>query len=197
MGSSICVGCGVGGPCGWRQQTGLFQQSEKVPFHRTKPSAGDGLSRNQDQVDRFEQLPAMKPEALAHHSASLISDGGLANPTAGDHPETGRGLRRKCLPICQKTALGQALTVFPVGPEIRAGLDTAGLWKNRSLAGGRHGCRKGLGGSESCPAACAATGQNLATCLGGHTCAETVPAFASDVRRLECLFHLNLKKSSQ
>ena len=132
MGSSICVGCGVGGPCGWRQQTGLFQQSEKVPFHRTKPSAGDGLSRNQDQVDRFEQLPAMKPEALAHHSASLISDGGLANPTAGDHPETGRGLRRKCLPICQKIALGQALTVFPVGPEIRTGLDTAGLWKNRS-----------------------------------------------------------------
>ena len=101
------------------------------------------------------------------------------------------------MPIGQKTALGQALTVFPVGPEIRAGLDTAGLWKNRSLAGGRHGCRKGLGGSESCPAACAATGQNLATCLGGHTCAETVPAFASDVRRLECLFHLNLKKSPQ
>lgn len=49
------------------------------------------------------------------------------------------------------------------------------------------------GGGESGASTSAATGQNLATRLGGHACAETVPAFASDIRRLECLFHLNLK----
>ena len=50
------------------------------------------------------------------------------------------------------------------------------------------------GGGESATATGAATGQNLATCLGGHACAETVPAFAFDIRRLKCLLHLNLLK---
>ncbi len=32
--------------------------------------------------------------------------------------------------------------MFPVGPEIRAGLDSAGFGKSRELAGGRHACRE-------------------------------------------------------
>ena len=51
------------------------------------------------------------------------------------------------------------------------------------------------GGGESGAATGAATGENLATCLGGHACAETVPALALDIRRLKCLLHL--KKSTQ
>ena len=50
------------------------------------------------------------------------------------------------------------------------------------------------GGGESGAATSAATGQNLTTCLGGHVSAETVPALAFDIRRLECLLHLILKK---
>ena len=53
------------------------------------------------------------------------------------------------------------------------------------------------GGGESGAATGAATGENLATCLGGHACAETVPALALDIRRLKCLLHLPLKKSAQ
>ena len=49
---------------------------------------------------------------------------------------------------------------------------------------------------ESGAATGAATGQNLATCLGGHECAETVPALAFDIRRLECLLHLILKNTA-
>ena len=49
------------------------------------------------------------------------------------------------------------------------------------------------GGGESGAASGATTGQNLATCLGGHACAETVPALAFDIRRLECLLHLRLE----
>ena len=53
------------------------------------------------------------------------------------------------------------------------------------------------GGGEPGAATGAATGQNLATCLGGHARAETVPALAFDIRRLKCLLHLRLKKSDQ
>ena len=49
---------------------------------------------------------------------------------------------------------------------------------------------------ESGAATGAATGQNLATCLSGHECAETVPALAFDIRRLECLLHLILKNTA-
>ena len=52
------------------------------------------------------------------------------------------------------------------------------------------------GGGESCAATGAATGQNLATCLGCHACAESVPALAFDIRRLECLLHLILKNTA-
>jgi len=37
------------------------------------------------------------------------------------------------------------------------------------------------GGSESGAATSAATGQNLATCFGGHACAETVPALPFNI----------------
>ena len=49
------------------------------------------------------------------------------------------------------------------------------------------------GRGESGATTCASAGQNLATCLGGHACAETVPALAFDIRRLKCLLHLVLK----
>ena len=49
------------------------------------------------------------------------------------------------------------------------------------------------GRGESGATTCASAGQNLAACLGGHACAETVPALAFDIRRLKCLLHLVLK----
>ena len=83
----------------------------------------------------------MQSKTFAHHATRLVSNGRFADTATGYHAKAGGRIRRQRLPIGKKTALGQALTFFPVGPEIRAGLDTAGLWKNRSLAGGRHDCR--------------------------------------------------------
>ena len=74
----------------------------------------------------------MQPKALPNHAARLVSDGGFADTATGDDSEAGGGTGWQCLPVGQKTALGQALTVIPVGPEIRTGLDTVGLWKARS-----------------------------------------------------------------
>ena len=45
------------------------------------------------------------------------------------------------MPVGQHTALGQAFAFFPDGPEIRAGLDSAGFGESRVLAGGRHLCQ--------------------------------------------------------
>ena len=39
--------------------------------------------------------------------------------------------------------LAKRVASLPVGPEIRAGLDSAELGKSRELAGGRHSCQKG------------------------------------------------------
>ena len=53
------------------------------------------------------------------------------------------------------------------------------------------------GGGESGATTSASAGQNFAACLGGHACAKAVSALAFDIRRLECLLHLNLIKSTQ
>ena len=50
------------------------------------------------------------------------------------------------------------------------------------------------GRGESGATTCASAGQNLAACLGGHACAKAVSAITFDIRRLECLLHLNLIK---
>ena len=52
------------------------------------------------------------------------------------------------------------------------------------------------GGGESGATTGPSASQNLSPCLGGHACAKAVPTLTFDIRRLECLLHLNLIKST-
>jgi len=52
------------------------------------------------------------------------------------------------------------------------------------------------GGGESGATTGPSASQNLSPCLGGHACAKAVSTLTFDIRRLECLLHLNLIKST-
>ena len=52
------------------------------------------------------------------------------------------------------------------------------------------------GGGESGATTGPTASQNLSPCLGGHACAKAVSTLTFDIRRLECLLHLNLIKST-
>ena len=114
-----------------------------MSFNRVKPPADDGAAGDQHQVHPLEQLVLVQAEAFPHEPPRTVANVRLANVPAGDDAKPRRGVRREVLPVGQHTAPGQAVAALPVGPEIRAGLDSAGFGKSRELAGGRHLCRKG------------------------------------------------------
>ena len=142
-GGFILRGSGVNSRRVRRQQFSFFEQREKMSFHRVEPPADDGAAGDQHQVHPLEQLVLVQAEAFPHEPTRTVANVRLANAPAGDDAKPRRGVRREALPVGQHAALGQAAAALPVGPEIRAGLDSAGSGKSRVLAGGRHVCRKG------------------------------------------------------
>ena len=122
-----------------------------MAFHRVESPADNGAAGDQHHVHRLEQLVLVEAETFPHEPPGAVANMSLANAPAGDHAKPRRAIRREALPVGQHTALGQAAAAFPVGPEIRAGLDSAGFGESRELAGGRHVCRKGRQAGVSRP----------------------------------------------
>ena len=114
-----------------------------MSFNRVKSPADDGAAGDQHQVHSLEQLVLVQSEAFPHEPPRTVANVRLANAPAGNDAKPRRGVRREALPVGQHAALCQAAAALPVGPEISAGLDSAGFGESRLLAGGRHLCRKG------------------------------------------------------
>ena len=85
----------------------------------------------------------VEAETFPHEPSGVVTNVCLADVAAGDHSKTRWGTWWEAFPVCEHAALGQSVSAFPVGPEIRAGLDSVGFREARELAGGRHMCRKG------------------------------------------------------
>ena len=85
----------------------------------------------------------VEAKTFPHEPSGVIANVRLADAATGDHSKTRWVVRRKAFPVGEHAPFGQSVSAFPVGPEIRAGLDSVGFRESRELAGGRHVCRKG------------------------------------------------------
>ena len=85
----------------------------------------------------------VEAETFPHEPSGVVANVRLTDAATGDDSKTRWVTRCEAFPVGEHAALGQAAPAFPVGPEIRAGLDSAGFREACELAGGRHMCRKG------------------------------------------------------
>ena len=85
-----------------------------------EPAPGNGIARNQNQLNGLRKFMLVPPETFAEQSPGAAARRCVADFFAGDDAQFGRGTLRQPVPIGDKTAEREPLSLLPEAHEIAA-----------------------------------------------------------------------------